>query len=187
MSWPGLGAGPRNGNGYSLVEVMVTLAVAGTLLAMAAPGFMTMVYDDRISAEINSLLADVDLARLEAIKRNQDVVMCRSGDGRHCRRSKGAHADWSAGWIVYVNADGDRKRDPGEPLLQVRSALPRGMSLYFNQWWRIIYHADGSARNGTFTLCDFRGSEHARALVLYYTGRPRVASEQPGRDPLTCG
>jgi len=166
---------------------MVTLVVTGVLLAMAAPGFMTIVYNDRISAEINSLLADVDLARLEAIKRNRDVVLCRSNDGRHCSRSTGPNADWSSGWIIYVNSDGDAKRDPEEPLLQVRSTLRHGMSLRFNQWWRVIYHSDGSARNGTFTLCDFRGSKHARALILYYTGRPRVSDKRADRHLLDCG
>lgn len=187
MSRTDLGTSPRRGNAFSLVEVMVTLAVAGVLLAAAAPGFMAMVYNDRISAEINGLLADVDLARLEAIKRNRDVVLCRSSDGRHCSRSTGPNADWSSGWIVYVNSDGDTKRDPEEPLLQVRSALPQGMSLRFNQWWRVIYHPNGGARNGTFTLCDFRGSKHARALILYYTGRPRVSDKRPGSHPLDCG
>ncbi len=90
------------------------------------------------------------------------------------------------GWIVYVNTDEDKIRDPDEPLLQVRTALHRGLRLEFNQWWRLIYHADGSAKNGTFTLCDSRGPTHARALTVYYTGRPRTADTQPGGEPLDC-
>lgn len=177
----------RRNAGFSMVELLVTLAIAGILLAAAGPSFVSMLYNDRITAQVNLLLADVHLARLEAIKHNQDVVLCRSRNGRHCTRSSGHHADWSMGWIIYLNPDADKKRDPGEPLLRVRNRLREGMSLYFNQWWRVSYHGDGSAKNGTFTLCDGRGPDHARALTLYYTGRPRISDTRADGDPLECG
>lgn len=173
-------------SGYSVVELAVLLAVAGTLLAAAAPSFMSMVHDERMTTQINLLLSDVNLARLEAIKRNQDVVLCRSAHGARCARSSGARADWSGGWIVYVNSDGDKKRGASEPLLTARPALPEGMTLHFNQWWRVIYHGNGGARNGAFTLCDSRGAGHARTLILYYTGRPRISDKQSDGDPLDC-
>lgn len=173
-------------HGYTLVELAITLAIGSVLLTAGVPSLMTMVYNERVATRIDLLLADVDLARLEAIKRNQDVVLCRSHDGRQCDHSSGARADWSEGRIVYVNPDGDEAREAGEPLLQVRPGLPRGMTLSFNQWWRVIFHGDGSARSGAFTLCDFRGSKQARALILYYTGRPRVSAERADGDPLNC-
>lgn len=179
--------GGRRGSGFSIVELAVTLAVAGFLLAAAAPRFIDLVHDRRISTQIQRLLTDVHLARSEAIKRNQDVVICRSTDGEGCERGSGARADWSMGRIVYVNSDGDKRRDPGERLLQSRPALSGGLRLRFNQWWRVIYHPAGSAKNGSFTLCDSRGAAHARALILYYTGRPRIARRQADGDPLDCG
>lgn len=177
---------PQAGSGFSMVEVLVVLAVAGILLAAAAPSLMSLVHDNRIGTRINLLLADLHLARLEAIKRNQEVVVCRSSDGAQCSRSTDPRTDWSIGRIIYVNTDEDDKRDPGEPLLQVRPAAPETMRLHFNQWWRVVYRSDGGARNGTFTLCDFRGTEHGRALILYYTGRPRISDRRPGGEPLEC-
>lgn len=187
MSFHGWDHGRLPHFGFSLVEMLVTLAIMGILLAAATPAFVSMVREDRLVSEINLLLADIHLARLEAIKRNQDVVLCRSADGRDCERSSTMRADWSIGWIVYVNPDQDKQRDPGEPLLRVREPLDAGMTLHFNQWWRVAYHGDGSAKNGTFTLCDARGAEHARGLTLYYTGRPRVTDERPGGGLLDCG
>jgi len=157
----------RDGVGFSMVELLIALAVAGTLLAAAAPSFVALVHDERLTTQLNLLLTDLHLARIEAVKRKRDVVLCRSRDGRRCTRSSGARADWSAGRIIYVNIDGDKRRDPDEPLLQARPALPGGLRLRFNQWWRVSYHADGSARSGTFTLCDSRGAAQARALILY--------------------
>ncbi|MGA8259263.1 MAG: GspH/FimT family pseudopilin [Arenicellales bacterium] len=183
---PRQGAGDRERRGFSLVELLVTLAVASLLLAAGLPSFLSMVRNDRINNGIDLLLADVNLARLAAVERDRDVVLCRSRDGRHCQRSSRAHTDWSRGWIVYVNPDGDKRRDPGEPLLEARAALTEGLTLSFNQWWRVVYHGDGSARNGTFVLCDSRGPRGARALVLYYTGRPRVSARRADGDPLVC-
>jgi len=185
MSTPWTGV-RRDGGGFSLVEMVVTLALAGVLLASAAPSFLDLVHDHRITTQINLLVTDVHLARIEAIKRNRDVVLCRSADGQQCDRG-GADADWSGGRIVFVNLDGDKRRDPGEPLLQVRAALPGNLSLRFNQWWRVIFHPDGGAKNGAFTLCDHRGAVHARALILYYTGRPRIAGRRADGGPLDCG
>ncbi|MDZ7841343.1 MAG: GspH/FimT family pseudopilin [Gammaproteobacteria bacterium] len=179
--------GPGKDHGFSMVELLVTLAVAGVLLASAAPKFIDLVHDHRLSTQINLLLTDVHLARIEAIKRNHEVVICRSIDGRHCDIGGGSQSDWSAGRIIYVNLDGDKTRDPGEPLLQARAVLPSRLNLRFNQWWRVTFHPDGSASNGSFALCDFRGSEHARALILYYTGRPRVADRRADGDPIDCG
>ena len=172
--------------GFSLLELLIAVALASVLLAAGAPSFMSMLQDDRIRSRIDSLLTDVDFARLKAVERDQDVVLCRSSDGRHCQRSARAQADWSAGWIVYVNTDGNKKRDAGEPLLEARAALTGGMTLSFNQWWRVVYHGDGSARSGTFVLCDSRGPRHARALILYYTGRPRVSARSADGGPLVC-
>lgn len=178
---------PENGaNGYSIVELAVLLAVAGTLLTATVPSLMNLVREERMTTRINRLLSDVNLARLEAIKRNRDVVLCRSKDGRRCVRSDGAQADWSIGRIVYVNTNGDKDRDPGEPLLAVRPALPAGTTLRFNQWWRVIFHGNGGAKNGSFTLCDSHGGRHARSLILFYTGRPRVSDRQSDGDPLNC-
>ncbi len=182
---------PRDGGygretGFSLVEMIVALAIAGILLASATPTLMDLVRDDRLTTRINLLLTDVHLARIEAIKRNRDVVLCRSKDGRGCAPSTGSRADWSTGWIVYGDLDGNKQRDPGEPLLQVRQALPGGVTLRFNQWWHVVYHPDGSARNGSFTLCGPRGGEHARTLILFYTGRPRISDRRADGGPIEC-
>lgn len=174
-------------SGYSLIELVATLLLMGTLAVFFTPSFFSALQKNRMSTEVNLLLTNLHLARSEAIKHRQDVVVCRSLDGINCQPSSGSRADWSSGWIMYVNIDGDKKRDADEPLIQVHHAMPDGLKLSFNQWWRLTYHSDGSAKNGTFTFCDSRGAVAARAIVVFYSGRPRVAKTKPDGNLLECG
>lgn len=172
--------------GVSLPEISVALALVSLLLGMAVPELVDLVRDTRLVSGGNSLIADLHLARSTAIQRNRSVVLCRSEDQQTCARSPRARADWSMGWIVFVNRDGDDRRDPGEPLLRVSRGVGPGVSLFFNQWWRVSYHPNGRAKNGTFTLCDARGPEAARAVILYLTGRPRTARQSSRGGLLDC-
>lgn len=75
MAFPGRGKYWHHRPGFSLVEMLITLAVMGILLATATPAFVSMVREDRLATELNLLLTDMYLVRQEAIKRNQDVVL----------------------------------------------------------------------------------------------------------------
>lgn len=82
--------------GFTLIELMVTITVAALLLAIGVPTFRDVALGSRLSATANDLLASVQLARSEAIKRNITVTVCPSTDGAACDGG----ADWDQGWIV---------------------------------------------------------------------------------------
>jgi type IV fimbrial biogenesis protein FimT len=86
--------------GFTLVELLVTLAVAAVLLSLAVPAFTSSQLTSQLRSAANSLVAGAHLARSEAIKRNQVVRMCVSGDGEAC-----SSGDWNQGWII--EADGE--------------------------------------------------------------------------------
>lgn len=176
----------RRSSGISLPEINLVLALGTVLLVMAVPRFIDLVRDTRIITQGNALIGDLHFARSAAIQRNRSVVVCRSEDQQQCARSRRARSDWSMGWIVFVNRDGDDRRDPGEPLLRVSGHVARGVALIFNQWWRVSYHPNGRAKNGTFTLCDSRGPKAARAVILYMSGRPRMNRRSSSGAHLDC-
>ncbi len=102
-------------SGFSLIELMVTVAVVAILAALAAPSFRAQTDSARLTAHASSLLSSLLLARTEAIKRNGRVVLCKSADGATCSSS----GDWQQGWIVFVDANNNAQRaDATEPLLQ---------------------------------------------------------------------
>jgi len=90
--------------GLTLLELMITLAVAGVLFALAAPNFRTMVQNNRITTQVNEFVTATTYARSEAIRRGGSVTLCLSTDLASCDE---AGDDWAAGWIVIEgNPDG---------------------------------------------------------------------------------
>lgn len=84
--------------GFTLVELIVTLTVAGILFAIAAPGLKQFVSSNRLTSQANDLMGDISLAKNEAIKHNTTTGICASSTGTSCTASAG---DWGGGWYVY--------------------------------------------------------------------------------------
>jgi type IV fimbrial biogenesis protein FimT len=88
----------RAARGFTLVELMVTLLVLAILLGLAVPSFRDASLSSRLTGYANDLVAGVQIARSEAIKRNATVTLCASEDGATCAEDVG----WEVGWIVLA-------------------------------------------------------------------------------------
>ena len=104
--------GSCGSGGFTLVEMMITIVVAGVLLAFGIPAFNDAVLGSKVSAVANDLYASIQLARSEAIKRNVPITLCPSTDAAACDDS----GDWEVGWIVLNPATSE--------VLQVQEAAP---------------------------------------------------------------
>jgi len=107
-------AATRGSRGFSLLELMFTLTVAGILLGIGVPSFVEIVRSNRTAANINELSTAFSIARSEAIRRGAPVTVCRSSDGELCGD------DWADGWIVFVDTAATETADPVvDTILQV--------------------------------------------------------------------
>ncbi len=178
--------------GFTLIELMLSLSIAAVVLSVAVPSFSDFVASHRHAAEVNRFLRSIHLARSEAIKANHRVVLCKSSDAAECATSGG----WEQGWIIFADLNNDAQRQVSEPLLRVEERLAGDGTLRGNFWVEsylsyqgtgITALTSGAMQMGTFVLCDGRGYEQARALVITRTGRPHVklASESSVEDCLT--
>lgn len=172
--------------GYSLFDLIVTSTVAG-ILSLGAVGMTGMVQDTRLTGMVNQLMGDLNLARSEAIKRGFPVTLCTSTTGSECQESR----EWGDGWIVFSDANGNGKLESGESILRVQQETAI-RTLRFGAWgpgtgrW-VTYEADGATKqNGTYTFCDERGADKAKAVILLGTGRPRASSVSSSNGPLSC-
>ena len=109
---------PATDTGYSLLELLVTIAVAALILALGIPSFAALNARHAQRVELNALFHAIHLARKASIMRRQVVSLCPSVDGRSCTPGQ----DWSGGFLVFENGDRDepplldynldRDRDP---------------------------------------------------------------------------
>jgi len=107
-------------SGFTLVELMVLLAVMGTVLAIGIPSFRAMMVNNELVDTANSLRMSMKLARSEAVARGKNAIVCSSvnissATGATCSLADG---NWAKGWIVGVDlvADGTIKEADGELL-----------------------------------------------------------------------
>lgn len=171
--------------GFSLVELMGSLAVGTLLVCGAAPAFDGLVAKSRMSAQINELISHLHLARSEAIKRYAPAVLCPSANGSTCHDQP----EWHRGYILFADKNNNGQRDAGEELLRVRqgetASLTALSSLYRK---RVIYRANGlsGGANITVTFCDSKKSTPPKAVIVSNTGRPRVSDTTADGGALTC-
>ena len=161
---------------FTLVELMVAVAVLALLLGVALPSFSRMLDDYRLTTFSNELHHALSLARSEAIKRGRRITLCPSRDGQWCDNAAG----WDAGWVVFADANGNARRDPSELLVAVGPAAPQGMIARGNGSMAryvsfiplgITQAAGGAFQAGTIQVCN---GERQRSLVISRSGRVRV-------------
>lgn len=162
--------------GFTLIEMLIVLAVVATLAGLAAPAFGKLIGKTRAQAARSQLAVALNEARIGAVARGMHVVVCPSTDQRHCDDT----TRWHHGWIVFADANHNRQIDEGEMPLSVGQALPNGVAVVGNSGrQRIDYQPDGSARgtNATLTVCDRSGgTAAARTLVINQSGRIRYGA-----------
>ena len=115
--------------GFTLLELMVVLAIVAILTTLAAPSFTRLVQANTISINVNTFMADLRYARSESTRRGGGVVMCRSDAPEAavpvCSTTSGADVrGWVSGWLVYFDANRDGIIDAGE-VLRVQSPVAR--------------------------------------------------------------
>jgi type IV fimbrial biogenesis protein FimT len=170
--------------GFTLLEVLVAIAVVAVLTGSSVPAFREMRRNVARTREVNQFVQGIHLARGEALKRNGVVSLCPSADGQWCAADG---TPWDNGWILFVNADSDSPaaRDIGERLLHVYPAWRDGRVVANRA--TLSFRAFGqSGVTATFAFCDDRGSAAARAVIISQTGRPRVSERSSSGAPLSC-
>jgi type IV fimbrial biogenesis protein FimT len=112
-------AARRHARGFTLLELMVTVTVAGVIFTLGVPSFVDLVRNNRAATNVNELLTAFSIARSEAIRRGWNITVCRSSDGVTCGD------DWADGWIIFRDDAATDTSPPDEPASAADPALLR--------------------------------------------------------------
>jgi type IV fimbrial biogenesis protein FimT len=117
---------PSHPKGFTLIELMTTIAVMAILTTIALADFVNPLVDMRQSSLASEFADTVSLARSEAQRRRQVVVLCPRSVSGGCQAGA---ANWNSGWVMFQDTDDDRTVDSGEEVIQVRSNLDNRTTL----------------------------------------------------------
>ena len=137
--------------GFTLIELMVTVAILAIVLVIALPSFETTVNANRLMGAANEMVNSLQTTRMEAIRRNAHAGMCFSANAGSatptCATSN------INGWISFVDVDRNGSYSSGDTLLMT-TTLPPAVRVLSNPALAgaVVFHTDGRARDGDGAL-----------------------------------
>jgi type IV fimbrial biogenesis protein FimT len=161
--------------GFTLVELMVTLAVATLFLVVAVPGYYSVIQNNKAVTIANSFTSSLNLARNEAIRRGTSVSLCPAANTAYS--SCANTTNWANGWIVFVDSDENGVIASAADRLKVQPLLPVGSTITASATF-ISYESSGflgqGAGNTNIAAAGCTGN-NARQVNLSNNGRISVS------------
>lgn len=155
--------------GFTLLELMVVVALIGMVSAAGFPSLMLVLNEQKLTTQANDLIASLNLARSTSIKR-REVVTIRKG------------SNWNDGWEIFIDENGDGDKDlPGDTLLKAYPGIKAGSGTIASSNFAdfISYSPNGRAKDnnsvqGDFTFCPPSGVDSSRKIDIAGSGRMRT-------------
>ena len=174
--------------GFTLIELMIAVALTALLLSMAVPALNAFTSNARQTSTINDFVSSMHIARSTAVTTNFRTTVCASSNGVNCEA-----VSWEEGWIVFSDRDSDQTVDNDETIVAVSDGA-EGLDIQSAEFGQFLMYrpngrvmtASAAGNSGQFTVCDSRGSDHAKVLIVDLSGRPRLSHYQADGSTPSC-
>jgi type IV fimbrial biogenesis protein FimT len=158
-------------SGFTVIEVMIAVAVLAVLISLAAPGFQSFIVSTRLTGQVNDLIATLSLARSEAAARGRTAQVCQAASATSCSSTAGDNG-WASGYIVWADTNGNSAMASTE-IIKYIPPLDGGVSVTASNSGPIAFRAFGGlvgSSTWTFTFCS-PGEVRGREITVPATGR----------------
>ncbi|RQO33541.1 pilus assembly protein FimT [Herminiimonas sp. KBW02] len=173
----------RHRNGYSIVELLVVLAIVCILLASAVPVFQHFIQGQRLRTASNALFMAVNLARSEAIHRGRRVDLVPLDN-----------MDWKHGWLVFIDENNNQRPDSHETVLHTHAVKIADLQITprftDSKVQYVAYSGTGRSHGNAGRQVAQSGhwllelGPYKRKVVINFLGRPRTCD--PLKDKISC-
>lgn len=167
-------------NGFSLIELMITIAVMSSLLTIGMPSYHDLIQRYYIKTEVDKWLLALNHARQAAITSGNIITLCPSSNGFSCGKN------WHDGAILFIDNNRDHRKDSIEVILEVVEPTNNQQSLTWRAFQNknyIQFQQNGFTwdQNGTLRVCSADASlKYNRALIVTRSGRIRQSVDSDG-------
>jgi len=167
-AFPRGSVGTRGSSGFTLIELLIALSIVAIVMGIAVPSFQSIIANNRLTTQANSMVGALNIARSEAAKRNKKVIVGKNASG------------WASGWYVFIDKNGNNKFDNGtDDNIRQYSAIT-GNTIKTSVTNYLSYFPDGRSNvNASFYFCTPSASGLAtfRRVVIFNSGRIRTETE----------
>jgi type IV fimbrial biogenesis protein FimT len=152
---------PNVTDGFTIIELLISIAVIAILLAITAPSFKNMIMNNRVTSVADEFTSGLNYARNTALTQNMSIITCPFGgvDSTSCG------TNWQNGWSIISQPAS------GTPVLLSANSAGSNNPILSSTTAAVTFDAHGIATTASnFTICDSRGAAFAQSIEVLPTG-----------------
>ena len=157
-------------SGFTLIELLICVSMATIIINTAIPSIQRFREKSHLRGSQILLHASLSLARQTAITTSHSTYICERTDFNTCNTQRPFNADWSKGWLVFVDLNKNGDLDESDKILRIHTQT-KPIGIIFNQQGRLRFRSNGSARSAGFYLCNKNEALH---ILILHSGRTRI-------------
>lgn len=162
--------------GFTLIEVIITLSVLSILTAYGLPEWRSFKQNQTMTQELNRLSSSINYARNQSIIASEHTILCSTQSFTACD----GDSQWHKGWMVFIDVNRNRNYDSNDRILLNENGMSghlKALASIYRPLIRFDQMGFSPGTNLSIRFCDERGAEYGKAIIVSNVGRPRVVQQ----------